>query len=142
MVLYVITLVPMAEDMRDADPTLLSLFYTDDAAFDRSARWSAAQLKLLMDGSLMGPIEDSLRETLCPALFIGEEVSSDLREILSYSVKHGGLGIPKPSLSVERAYNTSKAASKVLVGSLLGGTDLNYVVHKGCVRRDSVNRQK
>ena len=85
----------------------------------------------------MGPIEDSLRETLCPALFVGEEVSSDLREILGHSVKRGGLGIPEPRLSVERVYNTSKAASKVLVGSLLGGTDLNCVVHKGCIRRDS-----
>ena len=39
----------MSEYLRDADPTLLSLFYADDAAFDRSARRSAAQLRLLMD---------------------------------------------------------------------------------------------
>ena len=31
------------------DPTLLSSFYTDDAAFEGSVRRSAAQLKLLMD---------------------------------------------------------------------------------------------
>ena len=42
----------------------------------------------------------------------------------------------------ERAHNTSKAASEVLVGSLLGGTDLNYVLHKGCVHRASAGGQK
>ena len=44
-------------------------------------------------------------------------------------MKQGGQGIPDPRLLVERAYNTSKAASEVLIGSLLGGSDLNYVVY-------------
>ena len=48
MVLYGITLYPLAEELRDADPTLLSPFYANDVAFDRSARGSAAQLRLLM----------------------------------------------------------------------------------------------
>ena len=48
MVLYGITLVPLAEDLRAADPGLLSPFYADDAAFDGSARRSAQLLKLLM----------------------------------------------------------------------------------------------
>ena len=39
-------------------------------------------------------------------------------------------------------YNTSKASIKVLVGSLLGGTDLNFVAHKGCVRRASADGRK
>ena len=43
-------------------------------------------------------------------------VSDDLREILGHSAKHRGLGIPDPRLSAECAYNTSKAASEVLVG--------------------------
>ena len=34
MVLYGITLVPLAEELRAADPGLLSPFYADDAAFD------------------------------------------------------------------------------------------------------------
>ena len=45
-------------------------------------------------------------------------------------------------MSAERAYNTSKEASEVLVGSLLGSNDLNYLAHKGCVRRSSDNRRK
>ena len=49
MVLYGITLVLLSDDLSDADPTLLSPFYADDAAFDGSAWKIAAQLCLLMD---------------------------------------------------------------------------------------------
>ena len=49
MVLYGINLVPLAEELRDVDPTLLSLFYADDTSFDGSERWSVAQLRLLID---------------------------------------------------------------------------------------------
>ena len=87
-------------------------------------------------------MEDELREAFFPALFVGEEFSADLREILGHSMKHGGLGIPDPRLSSELAYNTSKSASEVLVGSLIGGTELNYVSHKGCIRRASADGQK
>ena len=48
MVLYGITLAPLAEELRAADPGLLSPFYADDAAFDGSAQRSAQLLKLLM----------------------------------------------------------------------------------------------
>ena len=37
IVLYGITLIPLAKELRAADPGLLSPFYTDDAAFDGSA---------------------------------------------------------------------------------------------------------
>ena len=75
-------------------------------------------------------IEDTLREALFPALFGGEEVSDDLREILGHSMKRVGSDLTDPCLLAKRAYNTSKAASEVLVVSLLGFTDLNYVAHK------------
>ena len=87
----------------------------------------------------MGPIEDSLREAFLPALFGGEDISADLIEILGYSMKRGSLGIPDLQVSAECVYNTSKSASEVLVGSLLEGTNLNYIVHKGCVCRDSAD---
>ena len=48
MVLYGITLVPLADELRAADPGLLSSFYANDAAFDGSARCSAQLLNLLM----------------------------------------------------------------------------------------------
>ena len=48
MVLYGITLVPLAEELRAADPELLSPFYRDNAAFDGSSRRSTQPLKLLI----------------------------------------------------------------------------------------------
>ena len=91
---------------------------------------------------MMAPIKDSLIEALFPALFGWEEFSSYFGDILGRSVKCGGPGIPDPQLSEERNYNASKSASEVLVGFLLGGTDLKYVAHKGCVRRASSDRWK
>ena len=48
MVLYGITLAPLAEELQAADPGLLSPFYADDTAFDGSTQRSAQLLKLLM----------------------------------------------------------------------------------------------
>ena len=49
MVLYGITPVPFTEELRAADPGILSLFYTDDADLDSLAQQSAQILKLLME---------------------------------------------------------------------------------------------
>ena len=57
-------------------------------------------------------------------------------------MKYRGLGIPDPCLSAESAYTTYESASEVLVGSLLGVTDLNYVEYKYCVRRSSADTWK
>ena len=48
MVLYGITLVSLAEELRAADTGLLSPFYNDDGVFDGLARQSAQLLNLLM----------------------------------------------------------------------------------------------
>ena len=48
MVLYGITLVPLAEELRVADPGILSPFYAKDEAFGGLARQSAQLLKLFM----------------------------------------------------------------------------------------------
>ena len=42
----------------------------------------------------------------------------------------------------EHVYNTYKSASEVLIGSLLQGTNINYLVHKACIHRSSADRQK
>ena len=60
----------------------------------------------------MGPIEEALRENVFSLLLGGEEITADFRKILGHIVKHGGLGISDPRLSVECVYNTSKAASR------------------------------
>ena len=57
-------------------------------------------------GTIIGPIEDALREAFLPALSGGEEVSDDLREILGHKVKRGGLNLPYPCLSVDHAYKS------------------------------------
>ena len=48
MVLYGITLIPLDEELRAADPGLLSPFYADDVAFNGSTQQSAQLLKLLI----------------------------------------------------------------------------------------------
>ena len=89
-------------------------------------------------GTLIGPIEEALREKSFPAIFGEEEINANFWQILGHSVKHGGLGIPDPRLSAESVYNTSKAASRELVDSLLGGSALTYVGHRACVRKASL----
>ena len=100
-------------------------------------KWQYLQSNVPGVGTLVGPIDDSLREAFFPAIFGWEEVSADLSEILGYIMRCGGLGIPDPRMSKECAYNTSKSSSEVLVGSHIGGTNLNYVAHKGCLCRAS-----
>ena len=95
--------------------------------------WQYLQRTVPGVGTLMGPIEGSLREKLFPTLFGGEEINANFRQILGHSINHGGLGIPDPRLSEESAYNTSKAASGDLVDYLLGGTYLNYVGHRAFI---------
>ena len=67
----------------------------------------------------MGPMEEALREKFFPLLFGGEEITADFWKILGHGVKYGGLGIPDPWFSEKCAYNTSKAAGRELVDSLL-----------------------
>ena len=48
VVLYGVTLVPLVEELWEADPGILTPLYVDDAAFEGSSRRSAHMLKLLM----------------------------------------------------------------------------------------------
>ena len=48
VVLYGTTLVPLAEELIEADTGLLSPFYADDAVFEGSAQQSAQSLKFLV----------------------------------------------------------------------------------------------
>ena len=65
MVLYSITLVPQADEIRAADLGLLSPFYADDAVFDSLARKSAQLLKLLMErGADRGYLPDPSKSLL------------------------------------------------------------------------------
>ena len=48
MVLYGVTLVPLVEELWEADPGILTPLYVDDATFEGLSRRSAQMLKLLM----------------------------------------------------------------------------------------------
>ena len=73
--------------------------------------WQYLQRTVPKVGTLMGPIEEALREKFLPTLFGGEEIDANFLQILGHSIKHGDLGIPDPRLSVESAYNISNTAS-------------------------------
>ena len=45
-------------------------------------------------------------------------------------------------MSAESAYNTSKADSKELVDSLIGGSTINYTVHRACVSGASAGARR
>ena len=100
--------------------------------------WQYLQSTVPRVGTLMVPIEGALREKFFPALFGGEEINAAFQKILGYSVNHSGLGITYPPFSADSAYNTSKAASRELVDSLIGGSALNCVGHRTCVRKASL----
>ena len=72
-------------------------------------------------GTLMGPIEETLREKYFPALFGGGGGGgyANFWKIPGDSIKHGRLGIPDPRLSSKIAYTTYKADRRGLVDSLL-----------------------
>ena len=65
--------------------------------------WKYLQRNVPGVGTLMGPIEEAIREKFFPALFWGEEINTNFWKILGHSVKHGGLGIPDPWLLEESA---------------------------------------
>ena len=73
MVLYGITLVPLAEELQAADPGLLSPFYADDALFDSLAQRSAHLLKLLMK---RGPDQGYFPEP-AKSLFISDTLGQE-----------------------------------------------------------------
>ena len=72
--------------------------------------WQYLQSTIPGVGTLVGPIEEALREKFFPVVFGGEEINANFRKILGHGFKHGSLVVPDPRLSAESAYNTSKTA--------------------------------
>lgn len=58
-------------------------------------RWSFIQRTIPDIGTLFAPLKQVLKEVFIPAL-IGRKISDIEREILSLSVRYGGLGIRNP----------------------------------------------
>ena len=89
--------------------------------------------ELQLDEASYSNIEEALRDTLFPTLFSRKEINANFWKILYHSVNCGGLGITDPRLSVDGVYNTSNSDCGGLVGSLLGGINLNYAGHISCI---------
>ena len=105
-------------------------------------KWQYLQRTIPVVGTLIGPIEEVLREKFFPAQFGAGEINTKFWQILGHSANHGSFGIPEHQLSVESAYNTSKADSGELVDSFLGGSTLYYVGHMSCVGGESTGVSK
>ena len=82
--------------------------------------------------------------TLTPALLQQPPgwASDELRTLLSHGVKFGGMNIRNPVEGADGLFEASQAASGVLVASLLDGTELELVSHRGQVRIASVAARK
>ena len=59
-------------------------------------KWQYLQKNVPVVGTLIGPIEEALREKFFPALLGGEEINANFWKILDHIIKHGGLGILYP----------------------------------------------
>ena len=69
-------------------------------------KWKYLQSTVPGVGTLMGNIEEALREKFSPPLFRGDEINADFWKTLGHNVKHGGLGIPDPGCQ-QRVHTTS-----------------------------------
>ena len=87
-------------------------------------------------GPHLTPLEDAIRMKLIPALLQQPPgwASDDLRALLSHGVKFGGMNIHNPVEGADRLFEASDAALGVLVASLLDGSELELVTHRGQVR--------
>ena len=66
-------------------------------------KWQYLRRNFPRVGTLMDPLKEALREKFFPSPSWGEDINADFWKILGHSVKHGGLVIPDPRLSVESA---------------------------------------
>ena len=98
MVLYRITLIPLAEELKAAYSGLLSPFYADDVAFNSLVQQSAQLLKLLMK---RGPDQGYFPE-LAKSLFLLEILVQEEASKNDFYVK----GLTLKSVSVSRYLGT------------------------------------
>ena len=87
-------------------------------------------------GQHLGLVEVAIKGKLIPSLLDlpPEEVTDKLRALPSHYVKQGGLNFRKPGTGAARLNQASVEASMVLVESLLGNGELNFVGHKYTTR--------
>ena len=86
-------------------------------------RWTFIQRTIPNIKELFIPLEDSIRNTLIPAI-IGRNVSNVERDIISLPVRFGGLGVANPVENAEREYQASVTVTESLV-ELIYNQELN-----------------
>jgi hypothetical protein len=87
----------------------------------KQAEWQYVQRVVADIASLFEPLEEAIRNCLIPALLNLQpgELSAEDRQLLSHSVKTGGLGIQNPLDMAPRVHSVSVAATKHLTASIV-----------------------
>ena len=112
---------------------LLSKYAQDDpqaaySAFTKGlcSRWTHFQRTVPDMSELFEPLENAIKDQLLPAL-VRQEISEAERQILAFTLRHGGLGLTDPQENAKTEYKhstqiTDKLTTKIYTQKL----DLNY----------------
>uniref|UniRef100_A0A0G4FRS3 Uncharacterized protein n=1 Tax=Chromera velia CCMP2878 TaxID=1169474 RepID=A0A0G4FRS3_9ALVE len=111
----------------------------EEASKSQSARaheWKFVVRVVLGVGGQMGQLEGTIRDRLIPVLMKGRRNGGPstqhdvwLRDVAALPVRLLGLGIPKPTKTVDRDYKTSAAASEAITEAILRGEDIDVDEH-------------
>ena len=87
----------------------------------KQAEWQYVQRVVADIASLFEPLEEAIRNCLIPTLLNLQpgELSAEDRQLLSHSVKTGGLGIQNPLDTAPRVHSVLVAATKHLTASMV-----------------------
>jgi hypothetical protein len=106
----------------------------------KQAEWQYLQRVVADIAHLFEPLEEAIRTYLLPALLGMQpnDLCPDERQILSHSVKTGGLGIQNPLDTAPRVHQVSLAATKHLTESLVDAqTSFDLQTHTRTARAAS-----
>ena len=72
----------------------------------------------------------------------GEEVNEYIHKLCGHIIKNSDVGIPGTHQTEECYHSIPKANCGELVESILGGTNLSYVVHRGGISKSNSRERK
>ena len=75
-------------------------------------------------GPLLQPLEDVLRKKLIPSLTSHDPPNNTMRELFALPCRHGGLGIPNPSLKASSHYENSLSVCNPMITLVLAQNSL------------------
>ncbi|KAL7463415.1 hypothetical protein ACHAXS_003796, partial [Conticribra weissflogii] len=80
-------------------------------------------------GPFLSPIEQSIKNSLLPALFHLDNIDDSLREVISHPIKLAGLNILNPTIQAGFSYDTSLLTTESLVDCLLYHAEIDLTAH-------------